>query len=94
MVNAMARSAGYAGHRGSRWDCVLHRKRAEWRQAEHGEVVSGRLLEVTGWKGDMSKRARNVIFMLTNGWKPIIISSFQKLVGPSEQSLLLSNLGP
>ena len=81
MVNAMARSAGYAGHLGWWRDCVLHRKRAEWRPAEDGTVGGGRLVEVTGWKGDMSKRAGNVIFLLTNGWKPIIISSFQKVVG-------------
>lgn len=36
-----------------------------------------RLLEVAGWKGDMCQDIPNVIFLLTNGWKPIIISSFQ-----------------
>jgi hypothetical protein len=43
-------------------------------------VLSGdaafHFLEVIAWKGDI-KSSRKRIFVLTNRWKPIIISSFQ-----------------
>ena len=61
-------------------DDLIGRRRRPLEAAEAFRDEGTEAVEVTGGKGDINKRTYLPIFLLTNGWKPIIISSFRRVL--------------